>query len=148
MTGRRLSLAALAFLPIVLGACASDAAKKNVPVYPSPAADSVLSGAVNYRPRIALTPDAVVKIWLQDISVPGRPVPLVLDEREIRSPGQVPIAFELRYDSRAIDPTHVYTILARIYEGDRTRFINVKPYGVLTHGGCMDKCQVLVDPMY
>lgn len=145
--GRWLAHTVSAVLAVALAACASGDAKKG-PLYPSPTANAALHGVVTYSHRIALTPDAVVKVWLQDISVPGRPVPLVLDEVEIRSPGQVPIAFTLRYDTAAIDPTHVYTVLARIYEGDRTRFINVNPFAVLTHGGCVDACQVVLFPMF
>jgi uncharacterized lipoprotein YbaY len=108
---------------------------------------TALTGTVTYRQRTALLPEAIVKVWLQDMSRPGLPVPEILDEQEIRRPGQVPVAFSLRYDPATIDPTHTYTLLARIYEGDRTRFINAKPFPVITKGGCMDRCEVVVDMM-
>jgi len=108
---------------------------------------TALTGTVTYRQRVALMPDAIVKVWLQDISRPGLPVPEILDEQEIRRPGQVPVAFSLHYDPATIDPTHTYTLLARIYEGDRTRFTNAKPFPVLTNGACADQCEVVVDMM-
>jgi uncharacterized lipoprotein YbaY len=108
---------------------------------------TALNGTVTYRQRVALMPEAIVKVWLQDVSRPGLPVPEILDEQEIRRPGQVPVAFSLRYDPAKIDPTHTYTLLVRIYEGDRTRFTNAKPFPVITNGGCIDRCEVVVDMM-
>lgn len=108
---------------------------------------TALTGNVTYRQRIALAPEAIVKVWLQDVSRPGLPVPEILDEQEIRRPGQVPIPFSLRYDPATIDPTHTYTLLVRIYEGDRTRFTNAKPFPVITNGGCLERCEVVVDMM-
>jgi uncharacterized lipoprotein YbaY len=119
-----------------------DAAGKPKHVHGTP-----LTGTITYRQRVALMPEAIVKIWLQDVSRPGLPVPEILDEQEIRRPGQVPIAFSLHYDPATIDPTHTYTLLVRIYEGDRTRFTNAAPYRVITNGGCMDRCEVVVDMM-
>jgi len=108
---------------------------------------TALTGTVTYRQRMALMPEAIVKVWLQDVSRPGLPVPEILDEQEIRRPGQVPVPFTLRYDPATIDPTHTYTLLVRIYEGDRTRFTNAKPFPVLTNGACTDRCEVVVDMM-
>lgn len=108
---------------------------------------TALTGTVTYRQRIALMPEAIVKVWLQDVSRPGLPVPEILDEQEIRRPGQVPVAFSLRYDPATIDPTHTYTLLVRIYEGDRTRFTNAKPFPVITNGACTDRCEVVLDMM-
>jgi uncharacterized lipoprotein YbaY len=112
-----------------------------------PVVGTALTGTITYRQRIALTPEAIVKVWLQDVSRPGLPVPEILDEQEIRRPGQVPVAFSLRYDPATIDPTHTYTLLVRIYEGDRTRFTNARPFPVITQGGCTDRCEVVVDMM-
>lgn len=112
-----------------------------------PVNGTALTGTVTYRQRIALMPEAIVKVWLQDVSRPGLPAPEILDEQEIHRPGQVPVAFSLRYDPATIDPTHTYTLLVRIYEGDRTRFTNAKPFAVITQGGCTDRCEVVVDMM-
>lgn len=110
------------------------------------ATGAVLGGTVTYRQRIALSPGAVVKVWLQDISRPNLPVPEILDEQVIEPAGQVPIAFSLRYDPATIDPTHTYTLLVRIYEGDRVRFTNAARYPVIT-SGCTAQCEVVVDMM-
>jgi len=107
---------------------------------------SVLSGTITYRPRIALSPEAVVRVWLQDMSDPRSPVPVIVDMQTIRKPGQVPIAFALRYDPAKIDAQRRYTLLVKIYEGDRTRFVNARPLDVLTRG-CTANCEVVVDLM-
>lgn len=104
-----------------------------------------LEGTVSYRQRVALSAEAIVKVWLQDESTKG-PVAEVLDEVEIRNPGQVPIAFRVKYDPQRIDASHRYTLLAKIYEGDRTRFLNATSYSVITQG-CTDRCEVVLDMM-
>ncbi len=106
---------------------------------------TALSGTITYRPRIDLTPQAIVKVWLQDVSRQDV-VATNLDEVEIRDPGQVPIAFRVQYDPAQIQPGHRYTLLVKIYEGDRTRFLNATSYPVITQG-CVDQCEVVLDMM-
>jgi putative lipoprotein len=106
---------------------------------------TVIRGTITYRPRVALSPEAIVKIWLQDVSRTNV-VPINLDEVEIRSPGQVPIPFRVRYDPALIKVGNRYTLLVKIYEGDRTRFLNATSYPVITQG-CKDQCEVVVDLM-
>ncbi|MEI7970809.1 MAG: YbaY family lipoprotein [Betaproteobacteria bacterium] len=149
--GSPLRLAVAMFLLAFLGGCATGSrrgAEEDVPRPPS-APDprtSVLEGRIVYLPRIALAPRAVAKVWLQDMSEPGSPVPVILDEQVISPAGQVPIAFRLRYDPQSIRPERRYTLLVRIYEGDRVRFTNAQVYRVLT-AGCTNGCEVLVDLM-
>lgn len=123
------------------GALAACASQRTVPEKPM----AVLHGTITYRPRVELSPQAVVKVWLQDVSRMDV-VATVLDEVEIRDPGQVPIAFKVRYDPAMIQERHRYTLLVKIYEGDRTRFLNATSYPVITQG-CTDHCEVVVDRM-
>lgn len=106
---------------------------------------ATLEGTITYRQRVALSPGAIVKVWLQDVSKMDA-VAEVLDEVEIRSPGQVPIAFRVKYDPERIVASHRYTLLVKIYEGDRTRFLNATSYPVITQG-CPDRCEVVLDMM-
>lgn len=122
----------------VLAACTPRPAVPDKPM-------AVIHGTITYRPRIALTPEAIVKVWLQDVSRMDV-VATILDEVEIRNPGQVPIAFQVRYDPATIQERHRYTLLVKIYEGDRTRFLNATSYPVITQG-CTDHCEVVVDLM-
>jgi len=106
---------------------------------------TVIEGTITYRPRVALSPEAIVKVWLQDVSKTNV-VAVNLDEVEIRNPGQVPVAFRVRYDPALIKEGNRYVLLVKIYEGDRTRFMNATSYPVITEG-CKDQCEVVVDLM-
>lgn len=145
-------LAGVLAMLTVLGGCGStgggadaDAAVPAPPSAPDPRS-ALLTGRITYLPKVALGPKAVVKVWLQDMSEPGSPVPVIIDEFVRQAPGQVPIAFKLRYDPLAIRPERRYTLLVKIYEGDRVRFINARSHPVLT-AGCYDDCEVVVDLM-
>jgi len=136
----------------VLGGCGStgggtgaDAAVPAPPSAPDPRT-ALLTGRITYLPKLTLGSKAVVKVWLQDMSEPGSPVPVIIDEYARQGPGPVPIAFQLRYDPLAIRPERRYSLLVKIYEGDRVRFINARSYPVLT-AGCYDDCEVVVDLM-
>ena len=107
---------------------------------------AALSGTITYRQKIALTPAARVKVFLQEISRSAAPA-ADLDAVEIAGPGQVPIPFTVHYDPAAVRPDHDYMLLVKIYEGDRTRFLNTSRYRVLTGGACVDRCEVVVDPI-
>jgi len=126
---------------LVLALVAGCAPKPTVPEKPL----ATLEGTITYRQRVALSPEAIVKVWLQDVSKVGA-VAEVLDEVEIRNPGQVPIAFRVRYDPERIVANHRYTLLVKIYEGDRTRFLNATSNPVITQG-CTDRCEVVLDMM-
>ena len=124
-------------LALVTG-CAAQPAIPNKPL-------KTLDGTITYRQRVALSPEAIVKIWLQDVSKLDA-VAEVLDEVEIRNPGQVPIVFRVKYDPERIVEKHRYTLLVKIYESDRTRFLNASSYPVITQG-CTDRCEVVLDMM-
>jgi uncharacterized lipoprotein YbaY len=143
--------AALALLA-VLGGCGStgggtgvDAEVPAPPSAPDPRS-ALLTGRITWQPKVTLGSKAVVKVWLQDMSEPGSPVPVIIDEYARQGPGPIPIAFQLRYDPLAIRPERRYTLLVKIYEGDRVRFVNARSYPVLT-AGCYDDCEVVVDMM-
>lgn len=94
----------------------------------------VVSGTVSYRERIALPPDAVVEVKLSDVTQPeegGHPMGQVRVAAEGR---QVPIPFELRYDTGKILDSHIYVIRAAIRSGGRMLFATDTAYPVLTQG--------------
>jgi putative lipoprotein len=101
-----------------------------------------VSGTVAYRQRIALPPDAVLVVQLQDTSRQDVAAE-VLGEQRLESPGQVPIAFEIDYDPSLIDPRHSYGVAARILRGDRLLFINDAAYPVITRGN-PDRVEMLL----
>lgn len=95
--------------------------------------DAFISGTITYRERIALSPQAVVEISLQDVSRADAPAKIIANRR-ITNPGQVPIHFEIRYRPEDIDERMTYAIQARILEGGRLMFINDTHTPVLTRG--------------
>lgn len=93
-----------------------------------------VTGTISYLQRIALTPDAVVEVKLVDVSRADAPS-VTIAEQEIKPAGrQVPIAFELPYDTRRIEDRHQYAVQVRILEGGILRFISTQTYHVLTGG--------------
>ena len=58
---------------------------------------AVVTGTVTYRERIALSPQAVVEVKLEDVSRADAAA-VTIGEQTITNPGQVPIDFEIEYD--------------------------------------------------
>lgn len=113
-----------------------------------PRGDARLHGTVTYRERIALTPDATLIVQLRDTSLMDAASELIA-EQVIPDPGQVPISFEIAYESAAIDPRNTYSVQARITEADgRLAFINDTAYDVITRGNpsAVQMVLVLVEP--
>ena len=104
-----------------------------------------VTGTITYRQRIALSPNAVIEIKLLDISRADAPS-VTIAEQTLRPAGkQVPIAFELQYESARIDTRHSYAIQVRIFESGKLRFINSQPYPVIT-AGHPKTVEVVVNP--
>ena len=113
-----------------------------------PDANASITGTVTYRERIALTPGAVVTVQLRDTSLQDVASELIA-EQVIANPGQVPISYEVRYNSDDINPRNTYSISARITESDgRLAFINDTAYDVITRGNPtrVDMVLVIVQP--
>jgi putative lipoprotein len=93
-----------------------------------------VTGTVTYLQRVALPPEAVIKVQLLDVSRADAPA-AVLGEQVITAGGrQVPFAFEIAYDPARIDPRMTYAVSARIEEGGRLRFVSDQRHAVITRG--------------
>lgn len=89
-----------------------------------------LRGDVVYLPRIALPEDASVQVQLQDVSLQDVAAK-VISEQTLHAPGQVPIAFELKYDPASLLPRHSYSLQARISDaGGKLLWINTQRIAV------------------
>ena len=112
------------------------------------ASRSAVTGVVTYRQRIALPPDAVVRVQLQDVSRADAPS-VVLGEQVIESMGrQVPFPFSIAYDPATIDPRGRCTVRARIESaaGDLL-WTNTQAYPVITAGNPTRDIEVVVQPV-
>ena len=110
--------------------------------------NAAVSGTVTYRERIALTPGARLVVELRDVSLQDAAAPLIA-RQTVENPGQVPIAFRVRYNRDDINSRNTYGIQARIIESDgRLAFTNDTAYDVITRGNPsnVDMLLVLVEP--
>lgn len=88
--------------------------------------DSVISGTITYAQRIALPRDAVVDVRVYDLARSGTPAGLIA-ERSFPAGGQVPIRFEVSYDSARLRAGAPYGVQARILVDGALWFINPDP---------------------
>jgi putative lipoprotein len=93
------------------------------------AEEITVSGEVFYRERIALPSNAVLVVQLSDVSLADAPASTIA-EQKIDPAGQVPIKFEIKFDSAVIQPKASYALQARITVDDKLWFINDQRYAV------------------
>ncbi|GAB7021679.1 YbaY family lipoprotein [Salidesulfovibrio brasiliensis] len=83
--------------------------------------DATAQGSIFYRERIALSPQAVVTVLVQDVSRADAAA-VTIGKQVIRNPGQVPIRFAVEYDPADIRPGHTYAVRAEIRDRGRLIF--------------------------
>jgi putative lipoprotein len=101
---------------------------------PDAASAGVVSGTVAYRERIAMPENAVLTMQLQDVSLADAPAKVIAEQKFTFAGHQVPLPFELHYDSTKIDPQHTYALSARITVNEQLMFMNTTTYRVITQG--------------
>ena len=99
---------------------------------PEPETGTV-TGTINYRERIALSPEAIATITLEDVSLADAPAN-VIAKQELVNPGAPPIAFELEFPRSAIDERMSYSVRAQIHDRGRLMFTTDTHAPVLTRG--------------
>lgn len=93
------------------------------------AEEITIDGEVSYRERIALPPNAVVKVQLTDVSLADAPENVVA-EQTIEPAGQVPIKFEIKLDSAVVQPKVNYALQVSITVDDKLWFVNDERYTI------------------
>jgi putative lipoprotein len=121
MLGKLAELFIFGLAPMMLGALLLPGA--------AAAEQITVSGEVFYRERIALPPNAVLTVQLSDVSLADAPASTIA-EQKIDPAGQVPIKFEIKFDSAVIQPKASYALQARITVDDKLWFINDQRYAV------------------
>jgi len=94
----------------------------------------IVSGSAAYRQRIAMPPDAVLTVRVEDVSRADAPAPVLAETSEPFGARQVPIAFSLNVPSATIDPRFSYAVRATITVDGKLRFTTTRSYAVLTRG--------------
>lgn len=93
-----------------------------------------VTGTVAYRERMALPPDAILSVRLEDVSRQDVAASSIAFQTVAGEGRQVPIPFHLVYETRLIDERMSYAIRAWISYGDRRQFMNTTSVPVLTRG--------------
>ena len=88
--------------------------------------DVTFSGSAFYRERIALPPDAALRVELMDMAKPDA----VLGTATVAPAGQVPIAFSLVVDLSKLSNGQGYAMQARIEVGGSAWFASPEPVPV------------------
>src|SRR5688500_5207934 len=93
-----------------------------------------ITGAVTYRERIALPPNAVVTVRLEDIGAADRATELVSELRFVTGTQQVPFSFRLPYVDSAIQRGRRYQVRASIHSESQLMFASSAAYNVISNG--------------
>jgi uncharacterized lipoprotein YbaY/heat shock protein HslJ/uncharacterized lipoprotein NlpE involved in copper resistance len=93
-----------------------------------------VSGSAAYRQRIAMPPDAVLTVRVEDVSRADAPALVLAETSESFGARQAPIPFSLNVPSAAIDPRFSYAVRATITVDGQLRFTTTRSYAVLTRG--------------
>jgi len=126
---------------LLLAACGMDV--DDTPTSKQGQLSGKVSGTVTYRERIALPPDAVVEVKLLDVSRMDVAATTIA-EQTIKPSHQVPIPFELVYDTALIDARMEYSVQATIKRGVNFLFVTDRRYAVLTRGNAESADLILV----
>lgn len=91
-----------------------------------------VTGTLSYLQRIALPPNAVIEVQLLDVS--QAPAKVIAEKKITLGKRQVPIGFELPYETAQVDAKDKYAVTARILVDGKLLFISDRTYMVLTAG--------------
>jgi putative lipoprotein len=97
-------------------------------------ANSLVSGTVAYRDRMAMPANALLTVRLQDVSLADVPAAVIAEQKIEFAGKQVPLPFELHYDRAKIDRSHTYSVSARITVDGQLKFLNTSAHRVITRG--------------
>ncbi|HXE40453.1 MAG TPA: YbaY family lipoprotein [Azonexus sp.] len=101
-----------------------------------PAASSFLdiTGSVSYRQRMALPPDAILVVRVQDTARAGARARTLAEQRIELGGRQVPVAFSTTIDRDLIGKSARITVSARVERRGKLLFVSDKPYPALRNG--------------
>jgi uncharacterized lipoprotein YbaY/heat shock protein HslJ len=103
-----------------------------------------VSGSVTYRQRIAMPPDALLTVRVEDVSWADAPALAVAEARELFGTRQVPIEFSLNVPRASIDSSFSYAVRATVSINSELHFTTTRSYPVLT-GGATNRVNLLLE---
>ena len=112
---------------------------------PAASPEAHLTGTVVYRERMALPPGGRVEVRLEDVTEVGAPADEIASQTIATNGKQVPIAFDLRYPVKSIEPTHRYAVRASIVSADgELLFTSAEHKAVFTDGATQRNIEIEV----
>lgn len=90
-------------------------------VMTAPAMAGTVSGTATFRERIALPPDAVFEVVIEDVARADAPA-TVIGRQRIESAGQPPFRFSIPYKDSDVTPRGRYTVRATVRHQGRLLF--------------------------
>lgn len=138
MNARPLAAAVALATLLAIGGCGG----KGAPAAPT---EGQLTGTVVYRERMALPPGGRVEVRLEDVTEVGAPADEIASQTITTDGKQVPIAFELHYPLKSIQPTHRYAVRASIVSADgELLFTSAEHKAVFTDGATQRNIEIEV----
>lgn len=106
---------------------------------------AAVTGTLTYLQRIALPPDAVVTVRIEDVSKADAPAEVIGEQVFNTEGAQVPLPFKVPYDPDKIEQNHSYSIRARIEDSSgKLLFINDTNIPVITNGNPTQDIEVIL----
>lgn len=136
-------LVTIASVALLLAACSSSGDTEPAPDGQLKG-DSSVTGEVTYRAKIAMPPKARVEITLQNISTQDTDS-IVVGRQQITDVKEVPIPFDVVYDSGAILDSDTYALQAVIFRDDKIWMSNRETYAVITQGNQTSNIRLIVE---
>ena len=104
------------------------------PVVGNAASFLLITGTVAYRERIALPPNAVLRVSLEDVSRMDVAAKVIAEVNTLTDGKQVPLSFAIPYRRADVVAGHRYQVRAKIIVNGQARYNSTTAYPVLTSG--------------
>ena len=132
------NLLPLIALAVAVAGCTADHAAEPVVTASAGLQAGQLTGTINYRARIALPADAVIKVQIADVALMDAPSRTIAETSFKTDGRQVPIPFTLAYPADRPDGPAEYAVSARIEDASGKLLFITDTQNVLTPGRKMD----------
>ncbi len=93
-----------------------------------------VTGKVSYRERIALPPNSIVTVRLEDATRADAPAGLISESKFVTGRNQVPFSFKLPYVDSAIQRNLQYFVRATIHSDGKLIYTSTEAYPVINNG--------------
>ncbi len=107
---------------------------------------TAVRGTVTYRERIALPPQALIEVTLEDIARADAPATVIGRQQIVANGRQAPFPFTISYDPAAINLAGRYVVRATITVDGVLRYTTTRLYPVIT-GDHPNVVEIVVEPV-